>query len=304
MIFLFIEREISSTENKIFESPEEKVVVLLRDKVIEIKGGAVLPSAEGFPADHVSHNPSRNIRRKVRLKLDNKRSNLFFSSLSPRPGVSFGNPPRVTVLNSKSYTPTGDEYSNVPQNQANFNSKKQTDTSKKLEQKEKSYSEIMQELDKQRKKKIVSVELEEKIYTIKNPNFDYAEELASKLADQLYKEIRESNLDVSDISKNSGLKVQNIKNCKDHVFFNKHILDRYGPSETEYKRFDSNLQQALAWNRLKSGTFVSEDIEWLKHECAERHHELKYNAGYSESHNRAQARFDGNPWEDEWYNKA
>lgn len=87
------------------------------------------------------------------------------------------------------------------------------------------------------------------------------------------------------------------------MFLNKHILDRYGPSETEYKRFDSNLQQALAWNRLKSGRFVSEDIEWLKHECAKRHHELKYNAGYSESHNRAQTRFEVNPWEDHWCNK-
>ena len=63
------------------------------------------------------------------------------------------------------------------------------------------------------------------------------------------------------------------------MFLNKHILDRYSSFEIEYKRFDSNLQQALAWNHLKSGTFVSEDIEWLKHECAERHHELKYNKG-------------------------
>ena len=86
------------------------------------------------------------------------------------------------------------------------------------------------------------------------------------------------------------------------MFLNKHILDRYSSFEIEYKRFDSNLQQALAWNHLKSGTFVSEDIEWLKHECAERHHELKYNAGYFESHNRAQTRFDVNPWENGWYN--
>ena len=121
---------------------------------------------------------------------------------------------------------------------------------------------IYEELDKffERKAHIIT----KKIYTIKNPNFDYTEELTSKLADQLYEEIRESNFDVSDISKNTGLKVQNIKNCKDHVFLNEHILDRYGPSETEYKRFDSNLQQALVWNRLKSETFVSEDIEWLK----------------------------------------
>ena len=135
-------------------------------------------------------------------KIVKKLLEVFFSpsNLAPPPGVSFGNPPRVTVLNSKSSTPAGEGYSNVAQNQPNFNSKKQTDTSKKFEEKEKSYSEIMQELDKQRNKKIVSVDLQEKTYTIKNPNLDYAEELASKLADQLYEEIRESNFDLSDIS--------------------------------------------------------------------------------------------------------
>lgn len=68
--FSVIEREADLTGNKILESPE--VVVLLTDKVIKIKGGAVLPSAEGFPTDPISHNPSRNIRRKVRGKLYNR----------------------------------------------------------------------------------------------------------------------------------------------------------------------------------------------------------------------------------------
>ena len=35
------------------------------------------------------------------------------------------------------------------------------------------------------------------------------------------------------------------------------------------------------------------DIEWIKHECAERHHELKYDSGYSEAHERDQSRYDG-----------
>ena len=68
----------------------------------------------------------------------------------------------------------------------------------------------------------------------------------------------------------------------------------------EYKRFDPNFQQALAWKRLEAGTHNQDDITWIKHECAERHHELKYGAGYSESHARAQSRFDGAPWEKNW----
>ena len=61
--------------------------------------------------------------------------------------------------------------------------------------------------------------------------------------------------------------------------------------------FDANIQQALAWKRLETGTHTQDDITWIKHECAERHHELKYGSGYSEAHNRAQTRFDGAPWE-------
>ena len=38
----------------------------------------------------------------------------------------------------------------------------------------------------------------------------------------------------------------------------------------------------------------------MKHECAERHHELNYGSGYSEAHDQAQSRFDGAPWEDQF----
>ena len=117
--FSRIERKANLTGTKILESPEEKLVVLLADKIIKIKGGAVLPSADGFSTDpsYQNQNPSRNIRRKVRGKLDTKINNRFSSSLVPRPGVTFGNPPRITLVNANSYNPTGEEFSDVPQNQ-------------------------------------------------------------------------------------------------------------------------------------------------------------------------------------------
>ena len=52
----------------------------------------------------------------------------------------------------------------------------------------------------------------------------------------------------------------------------------------------------MAWERLEDGIYLSEDIEWLKHEFAERHHELKFDSGYSDAHNWAQKRYNGNPW--------
>ena len=76
------------------------------------------------------------------------------------------------------------------------------------------------------------------------------------------------------------------------MFLDEHTLDRY-PECIERKRFDPNLNQFLAWERLEDGIYLSEDIEWLKHE----HHELKFSSGYSDAHNRAQKRYDGNPWD-------
>ena len=53
------------------------------------------------------------------------------------------------------------------------------------------------------------------------------------------------------------------------------------------------MNQFLAWERLKDGIYLPEDIEWLKHEFAERHHEVKFDSGYSVAHERAQKRYMG-----------
>jgi len=162
------------------------------------------------------------------------------------------------------------------------------------------YKEVMRELERQSSRKKVEIEAGDQIYTIKNPYGDSAYELSDNLADQIYESIRESDTDICDIAQNLGFKADNIKNVKDHVFYNEHDLDRYGPDAIEQKRFDPTLSQALAWKRLEAGIHTQDDVTWIKHECAERHHELKYDSGYSEAHDRAQSRFDGAPWEDNW----
>ena len=157
----------------------------------------------------------------------------------------------------------------------------------------------MEQLDRQSNKKEISIKIEDRIYTIKNPYSQSAFELRYELADQIYESIRECDTDICNIAKNLGFKAENIKNVKEHVFYSEHDLDRY-PGNIERKQFDPDLQQALAWKRLECNFYTEDDVTWLKHECAERHHELKYNSGYSEAHNRAQTRFDGAPWEDEF----
>ena len=163
------------------------------------------------------------------------------------------------------------------------------------------YVEVMKELDRQSSKKKVEIEVGDQIYILKTPYREDAYELGYKLADQMYDSIRECDTDICDIAENLGFKADNIKNVKDHVFYNKHYLDRLAPAEpVEYRRFDANIQQALAWKRLETRTHTQDDFTWIKHECAERHHELKYGSGYSEAHDRAQSRFDGAPWEDQF----
>ena len=87
---------------------------------------------------------------------------------------------------------------------------------------------------------------------------------------------------------------------KDHGFYNEHDFNWYGPDHIERKRFDSDLQQALAWKRLETGTHTQDDVTWMKHECASLYLELKYNSGYNEAHNRVQNRFDGASWENQF----
>ena len=83
---------------------------------------------------------------------------------------------------------------------------------------------------------------------------------------------------------------------------NEHVLDRYVSlgQEAEIKRFDPDLKQALAWERLKQGKALPQDLEWVHHELTEREYELRNNAGYEESHKFAQNLFNGNPWDERW----
>ena len=162
------------------------------------------------------------------------------------------------------------------------------------------YVDVMKELMKQSSNNRIEIQVGDQIYMFKNTYHQNADELQFILVEKIYDSIRECDTDICDVAENLGFKADNIKNVKDHVFYNEHHLDRYGPDEIEHKRFDATLEQALAWKRLETGTFTQDDVTWIKHECAERHHELKYDSGYTEAHERAQSRYDGYPWENKF----
>lgn len=116
---------------------------------------------------------------------------------------------------------------------------------------------------------------------LRNPYGDSAYELSDKLADKIYNSIRKHATNICDITKKLGFKADNIKNVKNHVFYNKHTLDRYGPEEIEHKRFDATPSQAFAWKHLEVGMHTQDNLTWIKYECAEQSNELKDDSGYS-----------------------
>ena len=117
-------------------------------------------------------------------------------------------------------------------------------------------------------------------------------------AEEKYDSIRKSKADVDAIAKNTGCKRKNVQNCKNHLFYDNHRLDRYESlgEPVEIKRFDANENQARAWKRLEKGTHTTQDLTWLKHEKAEQWYEQKHDAGYSESHEAAEKHWSGTPW--------
>ena len=154
----------------------------------------------------------------------------------------------------------------------------------------------MDTLNKNSNKSEVDINVDGKQYKLSNPKRDiYA--LEEELAKQIYETIRQSTDDTARVATNLNYKESNVEKIKDHLFHNEHILDRYEAlgEEAEIKRFDPNLKQGLAWLRVKNGIHTEQDIVFLKHEYAERHHEQKFGTGYSEAHDRAQKKYDGEP---------
>ena len=75
-------------------------------------------------------------------------------------------------------------------------------------------------------------------------------------AEEKYDSIRKSKTDVGATAKNTGHKRNNARNCKNHLFYDIHRLDRYESlgEPVEIKRFDANENQERAWKRLEKGT--------------------------------------------------
>lgn len=106
-------------------------------------------------------------------------------------------------------------------------------------------------------------------------NSDDVDDLARHLAD------------VSRIDGSQGFSTDEIRQIKEHVFFNEHPLE--GPQgRTVMSRFDPSAEIAEAWLRLRSGRALDEDVVLLEHELAEsRYWQDNPGATYREAHSAA-----------------
>jgi len=97
--------------------------------------------------------------------------------------------------------------------------------------------------------------------------------------------VRSLIADVARTAGPHGFIPEDITVIKNHIFHDRHLLDRYGDAGGDLQRFDSNPRMAEAWQRLTRGTPHPEDIVLLKHEL----HEARYMAdngtrSYHEAH--------------------
>ena len=106
---------------------------------------------------------------------------------------------------------------------------------------------------------------------------------AERQAIEFYENIRRntSNIDVSIISKNSGMPEFQVQKVKQHLFFNAHKLD------AAISRFAPDIEIADAWLRLQKGNFVKQDLMLLKHEYFEARFMGIFKTDYTTAHQAA-----------------
>lgn len=94
-------------------------------------------------------------------------------------------------------------------------------------------------------------------------------------ADLMYEEIRKRTTDCKKISDNTIFTEKAVKEIKEHMFMKKHRF-----ADGSVRMFDSDFEQAQAWDRLTKGNHTELDVLMLKHEYVEltqmRLHDLVY----------------------------
>lgn len=111
-------------------------------------------------------------------------------------------------------------------------------------------------------------------------------------ADVMYDEIRKRTTDVKHISENTPFTEKAVSEIKEHLFFEEHKF-----VDGSVHRFESDFEQAQAWDRLSQGKGDETDILLLKHEYVELTQMRLHGYVYEEAHAVANKHHD-------WYKAA
>ena len=119
---------------------------------------------------------------------------------------------------------------------------------------------------------------------------DKSPEEQEAYAKRAYEEIRKKNAksDIEKVAKSSGLKKSEVRKVRNHLFFEKHNLDK------GFVRFDESAEIANAWEALEQGRPSNLDIILIKHELEELTIMEKYGYAYKVAHLMANKKY---PWE-------
>ena len=110
----------------------------------------------------------------------------------------------------------------------------------------------------------------------------------NRFADSYYEEIRnrKSQSDINRIAKNSGLTREQVTAIRNHVFIEEHNF-----ADGDHRRFDTDVDIALAWQRLDNGKQTELDILLLHHELEELTLMKKYGYIYEKAHALANKKY-------------
>ncbi|GAB2597888.1 hypothetical protein Aab01nite_73630 [Paractinoplanes abujensis] len=108
-------------------------------------------------------------------------------------------------------------------------------------------------------------------------------------AERSYERIRTATDDVGQVATTAaryGFSEADVRQVKNHVFLEEHVLDLYDDVPAEVARFGSNPRIAEAWERLRTGNPHPEDIVWLNHERYEAQYMIETgDPSYRRAHN-------------------
>lgn len=106
---------------------------------------------------------------------------------------------------------------------------------------------------------------------------------ARRHAEMYYESVRHKTNDVSRISQNTGIPVEEIQRIKNYLFMDEHDLEDNGK-----RRFYPDFSIAQSWQRLESGKdILPHDLTLLRHEVEERRLMIEEGMTQSEAHTEA-----------------